>query len=69
MAEEKTTMSVSMQLLLGLKLNEVVELPLDSYDNIMSSTRYRARRKFGIIIKREGDIDYKKRSFKIKRVS
>lgn len=43
-----------------MKLNEVVEFPISAYDGIMSTIRYRVRRRFGIIIKREGELDYKR---------
>lgn len=52
-----------------MKLNEVVEFPISAYDGIMSTIRYRVRRRFGIIIKREGELDYKKGVFRAKRIS
>ena len=52
-----------------MKLNEVLEFPISAYDGIMSTIRYRVRRKTGIIIKRDGDIDYKKGIFRAKRIS
>lgn len=58
-----------MQFLKGLAINEVAELPNTSYDSLMNVTRYRARRKYGIVIERIGDIDYSKGTFKIKRVA
>ena len=57
-----------MQLVRGLKINEAVELPNNVYDSIMNATRYRARRKYNIIIERVGNIDYETGTFKIRRV-
>lgn len=58
-----------MQFLKGLAINEVVELPNSSYDSLMNVTRYRARRRYGVVVERIGDIDYLKGTFKIKRIA
>lgn len=52
-----------------MKLKEVAEFPLSSYDGIMSTIRYRLKRKLGIFLEREGDIDYEKKVFRAKRTS
>lgn len=57
-----------MQFLKGLEIDKVVELPNASHDNLMNATQYRARRKYGIFIEKVEDCDYRRGSFKIKRV-
>lgn len=51
-----------------MKLNEVAEFPLDAFDTVMSTTRYRVRRKYGFVIEREGELDYENKVFRAKRI-
>ena len=55
--------------LVKMKVGQIAEIPIVSYDNIMSSARYRAKRRYNIAIERVGDFDYKKGIFKIKRTA
>ena len=51
-----------------LKLGEVVRIPDESYDCVMSSARYRLKRKYKVLIEREGEKEVIKgfKYFKIK---
>jgi hypothetical protein len=54
-----------------LKLGEVVRIPDESYDCVMSSARYRLKRKYKVLIEREGEKEVIKgfKYFKIKRTA
>ena len=54
-----------------MKLNEVVEFPISAYDGIMSTIRYRLKRKYKVLIEREGEKEVIKgfKYFKIKRTA
>ena len=53
------------------KLGEVVRIPDESYDCVMSSARYRLKRKYKVLIEREGEKEVIKgfKYFKIKRTA
>lgn len=55
--------------LVGMGINEIVYVPYPDYDNVMSSAKYRARRKHKVEIERVEDIDHENDRFKIKRIA
>lgn len=55
--------------LVGMEINEVVYVPYSDYDNVMSSAKYRALRKYKVKIERVEDIEHENDRFKIKRIA
>lgn len=57
------------QSLREMKVGDVIEIPIGSYDVVMNTTKYRVKRSHGFIFEREGEFDYEKRTAKIKRTA
>lgn len=55
------------QSIANMKVNEEIEILITDYDNVMSSARYRAKRKYGVLVERVGPLDYASGYFRIKR--
>ena len=54
-----------------LKIGQSARIPDESYDRVMSSARYRLKRKYKVLIEREGEKEVIKgfKYFKIKRTA
>lgn len=57
------------QSIANMKVNEEIEISITDYDTVMSSARYRAKRKYGVLVERVGPLDYDSGYFRIKRTA